>query len=378
MASLVKRGGSPFWFIQHKRGGGWCRRSTRLRIASAADTRRAREDCQRITAKELRFPELGEETRWEAWVPKVLALRYSKSPSTHLRYSIAWKTLQVYLRRRRIRTPADVRYGHCVDYVEWRTTTREKGIYRAGKNSALCELKVLGLLLQEAVRRGFIVANPARGLNIGRDPVRQKPEITVEEEARIRQALTTCPEWMRVGFEIAMATGCRMRETSIDLHDIDLERRIASFVQKGGRRHTTALPVHIVPLLEDLKARGLQRTCELPPFPAKHWWSFFRRIGLPHLSFHSTRVTVVTRLARAGVSERIAMRFVGHASTTVHRIYTRLTVSDLDPCVAVVGDFHAKVSSINCPGVEASTSSSVGNLGSAAASLRAFSPATDA
>jgi integrase len=325
----------------------------------------------------MRFPELGEETRWEAWVPKVLEFRYSKSPNTHLRYSIAWKTLQVYLRRRRLQTPADVRYGHCVDYIDWRTTTREKGIYRAGKNSALTELKVLGLLLQEAVRRGFIVANPARGLNISRDPVRQKSEITVQEEARIREELAAYPEWMRVSFEIAMATGCRMRETPIDFNDIDLDRRIVSFVQKGGRRHATALPPHIVPMLRDLKVKGLQRTCELPPFPAKHWWSFFRRIGLPHLSFHSTRVSVVTRLARAGVSERIAMRFVGHASTTVHRIYTRLTVSDLDPCVAVIGDFHARASSISSSGSGSSTSSSGSKAVSSPVSLVPISPRAD-
>lgn len=57
---------------------------------------------------------------------------------------------------------------------------------------------------------------------------------------------------------------------------------------------------------------------------------------MPHLSFHSTRVTVVTRLARAGVQERVAMRYVGHASATIHRIYTRLQVDDLKCCVEVL------------------------------------------
>src|SRR5437868_10637315 len=38
----------------------------------------------------------------------------------------------------------------------------------------------------------------------------------------------------------------------------------------------------------------------LPKYAAKKWHQFFKRIGLPHLSFHCTRVTVVTRLARKG------------------------------------------------------------------------------
>lgn len=56
---------------------------------------------------------------------------------------------------------------------------------------------------------------------------------------------------------------------------------------------------------------------------------YFKKHGMTHLSFHCTRVTVVTRLARAGVPLAQAMAFVGHSSSLVHRLYTRLRPADL-------------------------------------------------
>ena len=55
---------------------------------------------------------------------------------------------------------------------------------------------------------------------------------------------------------------------------------------------------------------------------------FFKDIDLSHLCFHSTRVTVVTRMARRGVPIQQAMAFVGHASTLIHKIHS-LTCSSL-------------------------------------------------
>lgn len=63
---------------------------------------------------------------------------------------------------------------------------------------------------------------------------------------------------------------------------------------------------------------------------------FFKAIGLPHLCFHCTRVTVITRMARAGVPISQAMRYVGHASTAVHKIYQRLAASDLSSAVNAI------------------------------------------
>jgi len=136
-----------------------------------------------------------------------------------------------------------------------------------------------------------------------------------------------------MAFSIAMATGCRLQEVSIDFRNIDFELKFLHLHTKGGKHHTMPVPPSIERLLVDAKVTGAKKTCTLPPMPSKHWWRFFRQIGLPHLSFHSTRVTVASRLCRAGIQERVAMRFLGHASATVHRIYKRMKVEDLNCCL---------------------------------------------
>jgi integrase len=208
-----------------------------------------------------------------------------------------------------------------------------KGVYACGRNTAIYDLKTFGLIMSEAMRRGFITTNPARGLGLVKTRPREKPEINVIEEMRIRNALPDWPTWMGTAFEIAMATGCRLRETVIELRNIDERAGAIHFIQKGGRPHTTALPPKLLPLIQRLRAEGRRTTLDMPDRPSKEWRRFFRSIDLPHLSFHCTRVTVVTRLARAGVPERHTMRFVGHSGTTVHRVYTRLSVGDLKACV---------------------------------------------
>lgn len=66
------------------------------------------------------------------------------------------------------------------------------------------------------------------------------------------------------------------------------------------------------------------------------WTRFFKRHGLSKrysfLCSHCFRVTAVTRLARANVSEAKAMRYVGHASEDIHRIYMRLQATDVAEC----------------------------------------------
>jgi integrase len=45
-------------------------------------------------------------------------------------------------------------------------------------------------------------------------------------------------------------------------------------------------------------------------------------------TFHSLRVTFITRCHRGGLTESEAMRLVNHSSQIVHRIYSRLDVED--------------------------------------------------
>ena len=332
MASLVQREGSQFWYIQTRKGTKWTRGCTQYRVASTAETRKAQLLASQLSRTERAQRGTITEMTWDQWVGPYFQVRYETRQKTLERFNNAWISVRFFLREQQINIPSEVRRQDCLKYVSWRTEGKKVGTYAACRNTALFEIKLLGLVLGEAMSRGWILVNPCRGLGLPRSPAKLKPEITLAEEEKIRTALEAEPWWMQICFNLAMATGCRLSETAVAWPDVHLDRGQITFTQKGNRTHTTLLPPWIIPLLEMEKKRGAPKTVSLPRGPSKWWCAFFKKIGLPHLSFHCTRVTVVSRLARAGISERLSMRYVGHASATVHRIYARLAPGDLDAC----------------------------------------------
>ena len=54
----------------------------------------------------------------------------------------------------------------------------------------------------------------------------------------------------------------------------------------------------------------------------------FRAAGI-NASFHSLRVTFVTRCHRSGLTAIEAMRLVNHSSQLIHKVYSRLNVDDV-------------------------------------------------
>lgn len=77
---------------------------------------------------------------------------------------------------------------------------------------------MLGMILSEAVARGYCVRNVARDLSLKKEKPAQKPEFTAEDILEIRRRLQIEPDWMRVSFEMAIHQGTRLRATQVDLH----------------------------------------------------------------------------------------------------------------------------------------------------------------
>lgn len=338
MASLYQRPKSHFWWVKFRNPatGKTERESTKCRIGIGAHTRRAREICGEKTRAENQAPVTRQNAAWDLWVTEFLNAHYSTREKTLSRYLGAWKSVRMYLEEQQIRYPAQITYKHAVDYVDWRQKPSAVGLYWASRITAIWEVKFLSLLMGEAVRRGFAVANPCVRLGLKKGPTREKPEISDEEIGKIYAALKTQPEWMQISFEIAIHQGCRFAETCLPLSRISLERMEITFNAKGGKTFTTQLHHGLVPLVARLKAEGRDRTFEMPAQTGREWTRLFRKIDLPHLCFHCTRVSVITRLCRANVSESQAMRFVGHASETIHRVYQRLRAEDVSACVSAL------------------------------------------
>ena len=333
MASLYRKKDSPYWWIQFTNAEGQRRnKSTGLRTDDPTETVKARALRAQLEAKEL---ERGAgEVRggsWDQWVPQYLE-RHCQSPLTLRRYRGVWAWLSVWLQENRYHSPRAITYRNAIEYIEWRTKQKKRSGKKAKRNTAVMELKILSMIMGEAVRLGHADANPLVSLKIRRDKPAKKPEMTDEEIREIHAALKAEPEWMQVCFEIALHTGCRLRETRIPLECIDFnENKITFPSPKGGedRAFSIPMPTALRPLLQEICKSKQRATLEFPFQPSRRWQQFFIKIGKPHLCFHCLRVTYVNRLRRAGVPREAAMRLVNHASELVHQIYQREKVDDV-------------------------------------------------
>lgn len=347
MASLYRRKHSPFWWIKFRTAQGELRyESTGLRIGVGKDTRLASEIVAEKTLIERRTRGVVAGERWEHWVLGFFGERYRNKPQSHLRYTTAWRTVKMFLAEKSVFAPRLLTRQDCQLYFDWRKTADKRlGKYKAGHNTALLEVKTLGLVMREAVIRGYAPANPCRELGIQRVVGKIKPVYSPTEIVLVRKAARKQKEPLKSflvnSFEIARYQGCRLSETYLNpLKDVDLENGRITFRAKGGKEHVTRLHPKLIPLFKSLIKRRVTETYRPVKSPAKTWFNFLKSIGLkdskPHLCFHSLRVTVATELARANVHESKAMRFLGHASTTVHRSYQRLRPDDLEEAVNAV------------------------------------------
>jgi integrase len=332
MAYLYRKDRSPFWYVVYSDADKKeVHRSTGLRADNPNDTAKARALRAELEAKEHhRMPVVNSEG-WDTWVPKYLE-RHCETGRTLERYTGNWKWLALWLQTRRVHSPSAITYRNALEYIDWRTTFKKKSGKTVGRNTAIMELKLLAMIMGEAVRLGHAAANPLVSLKLRKDKSARKPEMTDKEIQVILKALKEEPEWMQTAFDISLHTGCRLRETRIPIDCLDFgENKITFPAPKGGedRAFSIPMPSALRPLLGRIRKAKKKFTLEFPFQPSRRWQQFFIKIKLPHLCFHCLRVTYVNRLRRAGVPREAAMRLVNHASDLVHQIYQREKVEDV-------------------------------------------------
>jgi hypothetical protein len=326
MASLYRDRKSPYWYLKKKGVDGvWRVRSTKYRHGVAAETRKAREQCAAATLEESR--RARRQDVWVTWVPDYIRTRYL-NPSTRRRVFNAWARLYEYFTINRIYAPQNLTRADCLAYME----TRKQ---RAAHNTARLELKILSLICEEACRRDIIRTNPAAKLGIGRVRGKERPELSDDDITKIRTALRSEPAWMSHAFEIALHQGCRLSETDLIFSDVDLHGSQLHFRRtKGDKPFSVPMHPNLKPVIEQIVAlyqpSASGRILNLPPNAARDFHRFFKKLDITAgATFSSTRVTVASRLARAGYPLSKEMRVLNHGSELVHRQYQRLQAEDV-------------------------------------------------
>ncbi|HEY0257799.1 MAG TPA: tyrosine-type recombinase/integrase, partial [Candidatus Methylacidiphilales bacterium] len=338
MATIYQRKGSPYWWVK------WQDEKSQYQYESTgyrnddADGKRKAQIVKLAKAKNELQRQRGaglSHERWANWVLPFLEMKHRNVPRTFQAYKGRWEWLYLYLTEKGIDTPRALTYEDCLAYLPWRMNYKKKSKKKVSSNTARHDLKLLGKICKEAVRREFTDKNVAYALGIPLMDSKEKPEITNEEILKIRQALVDQKElgWMSRSFEIALATGVRLRKTQIQYSNVNFQRGEITYpAPKGGRKRAFTAPIvypHLLTLLKKWKADGGTQTLSVGKMPSKKWREFLDGLGLKHLCFHCTRVTFITRFCRAGNSETVCMKLVNHASEEIHRIYQRLSHDDV-------------------------------------------------
>ena len=333
MAYSYQKRGSPWFFIRFKDPTGkWRSKSTRYRIDNTLHRAKATAEAARIGVNEKRA------NSGHDWVEDLIE-NHPVSPLTKVYYLNSWRHLVRFIIEKKISLQA-FSANDCEIYLKWRQSLPRTSGGKAGRNQACQDLKILKWIHRQGRLLGKMDSVALLDYRIKRGPIcRVKPVFSDNEIKITRKALAVegVPEWMKVSFEIALATGCRLRETQIPLECVDLKNRVLTFpTPKGGAGKSFSIPIPaaIEPMLAKMKAEGREITCIVPRTRASLCWRRLLDIcGLKHHCFHSLRVTRVTRLRLSGCSQSVAMRLVNHSSTLVHELYQRHCVDDLRDAV---------------------------------------------
>lgn len=292
---------------------------------------------------------------WSLWALPWLEKHFAYNRSTLSRYKNAWSAWMEFLDLKEIRVPRELQYRHAGEYVTWRKQQRRRRGSLINHNTAVTEVKVMSRIMREAHQSGFCESNPFYQLGLKRENVRHAPEMTDDEVAEVEHHLPAyvaenpkARGWMPACFQIAKYHGVRLAETRVAMDEVHLDPRTRdgdnhdriTFTCKGrnGVAKIHAVPLHpeLRPLMAELKRSGAKVTCEVPRMAAKEWWSFRRRYGLAHTTFHSTRTMVASKMARANVSIQKAKEYLAHASETIHLSYLRLNARDVADVSAAI------------------------------------------
>ena len=183
MASYYKRKDSPYYWVGVMRPDGRRKyRATKIRHDQPGALRRILEYVRGLEKEEQMARNEDGRQLFKAWVPSFL--EEFQREGTRRRYQVAWRHLDLFFRLRDVQHPGEVDYNLLKDYVAFRTDAamaKEYGWRACTRNSAILELKVLGRIMTEAVRKGYIFANPCYRMGFRKDPAREKREITKEE-----------------------------------------------------------------------------------------------------------------------------------------------------------------------------------------------------
>jgi integrase len=341
---LFRRDGSNFWWMHYRDRDGRRRRES----TNTADWQEAQKQLrERLQARDnntLALIRKGEELTVTQWVDFFLE-NFSKPPirteKTHLCYSRVGNHLKTAVGGRQL---VDLTAEEIEAYLRCRLNQRVRVKRKTGIVEKSCvkpatvhqEYRVLRRMLNVAVRKKLLVANPCAGVEF---PVRVKglfrPHyMTWTEQQKIE---AQAPDYLRNVIRIISETGLRVYKELAPMkkEQIDLENATVWIPDSK-----TPDGVGEVPLTEEaIKAFRDQISIAGPGpylFPndegslgyqasfKKVWETTLRRAGVAHFRLYDLRSTYATRLSAGGVADEWVTQLLRQGDAKVFKKYSQM------------------------------------------------------
>jgi len=342
VASTFYRPNSKYIWIRYKDANGkWTSSSTGYRRDNLGDVRQAGLVARQKTLEEqAEKPTQARGANFDDWVNAWIDQRWGHldtcTPRYYRRYFMQFCR---YLNELGIQSPGPVTREIVLAYLPWRQK------HGAGRNTALMEIKFMGQVLGEAMKRGFIKTNPASKLGIQFADQEHKTPWSDEEIKLVGEKLEREARfgWLHVSYLMGLYQAVRLRQSVVPIRSIDLTRGVINYpsnIVKGRKGFSQPIDPVFTPtlrsIIEHRRNTGEQAICTMPELPSLQWRQFLDTLSLHHLSHHGLRASLITRYALAGVPEAMTRRFVNHASQLVHEVYQNITASDLAPMFGMI------------------------------------------
>lgn len=335
MAAIYKRKDSPWYWIRYKTPDGkWSAKATRYRTDNTLHRAKAAKEAADLSVRERSVRKTD-----HSWITGTIET-HPVCESTKRHYRNSWRWVSRFLSENHL-CLEEFAPVHAEQYIAWRMSIPRTNGRAVCRNLAADDVKFVKWLHRQGRLLGKISTVAMLDYRTRKTPAAKRPVFTDDEITAVRRCLANhlamdpTKEWMSISFEIGYHTGCRLRETRLDLRLVDLHAGTITFpCPKGGvtRAYTIPIPAGIRALLERLKGTGRRYAFEWPGHGTRisvEWRLIFNLCGLFKHTFHSLRATRVTNLRKAGIPQSVAMRLVNHSSTLVHEMYQRHFVEDL-------------------------------------------------
>jgi len=232
---------------------------------------------------------------------------------------------------------ADVAAGR--SKADVRTGFRGRAIVEGGRGTAARSLAVLGAMLQFAVERRLIPANPAKGVRLLKGQAKER-FLSEAEVARLGDAIMAMQAENRLSANAANAvrllllTGCRKSEiTSLRWDWVDFDRGCLKLPTSKTGAKVVALAAAALELLATLRERDPADAWVLPaargegPYTGlqKDWERIRERAGLNGVRLHDLRHSFASFAVADGNTLFLVSKALGHKQTRTTEIYAHLS-----------------------------------------------------